>query len=82
MRELRPADSASSSGAIQQNLSAYIPPALNQEVLRGASMRRVRLLLEYAKAEEAPRVWGYDPQSWISDLCACEMMIGKACVLV
>lgn len=58
MSELKPADSATSSIAIQQNSRSYIPPALDQEVLRGDSMRRVRFLLEYAKAEEALRACG------------------------
>lgn len=69
MSELKPADSATSSIAIQQNSRSYIPPALDQEVLRGDSMRRVRFLLEYAKAEEALRAWGCGPQSRFSDLC-------------
>lgn len=37
---------------------SYRLPALDQEFLLGDSMRGVRFLLEYAKAEEALRAWG------------------------
>lgn len=39
-------------------LPSYRLPALDQEFLLGDSMRGVRFLLEYAKAEEALRAWG------------------------
>ena len=38
--------------------ASYILPALDQDFLLGDSMRGVRFLLEYAKAEEALRNWG------------------------
>jgi uncharacterized protein (TIGR00730 family) len=37
---------------------SYRLPALDQDFLLGDSMRGVRFLLEYAKAEEALRAWG------------------------
>jgi uncharacterized protein (TIGR00730 family) len=37
---------------------AYLPAALDQEFILGDSMRGVRFLLEYAKAEEHLRRWG------------------------
>ena len=40
------------------NTPAYLPAALDQEFLLGDSMRGVRFLLEYAKAEEHLRAWG------------------------
>lgn len=42
----------------QMSSSAYRLPALDQDFLLGDSMRGVRFLLEYAKAEEALRNWG------------------------
>jgi len=39
-------------------LPSYRLPALDQDFLLGDSMRGVRFLLEYAKAEEALRAWG------------------------
>ena len=38
--------------------STPLPAALDQEFLLGDSMRGVRFMLEYAKAEEALRAWG------------------------
>jgi uncharacterized protein (TIGR00730 family) len=43
------------SNPLQMTSSAYRLPALDQEFLLGDSMRGVRFLLEYAKAEEALR---------------------------
>lgn len=42
----------------QMASSSYRLPALDQDFLLGDSMRGVRFLLEYAKAEEALRAWG------------------------
>lgn len=42
----------------QRRSSAYRLPALDQDFILGDSMRGVRFLLEYAKAEEALRAWG------------------------
>jgi uncharacterized protein (TIGR00730 family) len=42
----------------QRASAAYELPALDQEFLLGDSMRGVRFLLEYAKAEERLRAWG------------------------
>jgi uncharacterized protein (TIGR00730 family) len=39
-------------------LPSYRLPALDQDFLLGDSMRGVRFLLEYAKAEQALRAWG------------------------
>ena len=41
----------------QKTSAAYRLPALDQEFLLGDSMRGVRLLLEYEKAEERLRAW-------------------------
>jgi len=49
---VRPANGA------QLNSPSYRLPALDQEFLLGDSMRGVRFLMEYAKAEEALRAWG------------------------
>lgn len=46
------------SNAEQKASPAYRLPALDQDFLLGDSMRGVRFLLEYAKAEEALRAWG------------------------
>src|SRR5690349_6012235 len=43
------------SNRLQMTSSAYRLPVLDQEFLLGDSMRGVRFLLEYAKAEEALR---------------------------
>jgi uncharacterized protein (TIGR00730 family) len=40
--------------------SAWHVPALDQEFLLGDSMRGVRFMLEYAKAEECLRAWGVE----------------------
>jgi uncharacterized protein (TIGR00730 family) len=48
----------SPSNAAQRASPSYRLPALDQEFLCGDSMRGVRFLLEYAKAEEALRAWG------------------------
>jgi uncharacterized protein (TIGR00730 family) len=42
----------------QLESSSYRLPMLDQDFLLGDSMRGVRFLLEYAKAEEALRAWG------------------------
>ena len=44
--------------ASQLNSTSYILPALDHEFLLGDSMRGVRFLLEYEKAEESLRAWG------------------------
>jgi uncharacterized protein (TIGR00730 family) len=44
--------------ASQRASAAYRLAALDQDFLLGDSMRGVRFLLEYAKAEEALRAWG------------------------
>jgi len=41
-----------------RSAKAYLPAALDQEFILGDSMRGVRFLLEYAKAEEHLRRWG------------------------
>jgi uncharacterized protein (TIGR00730 family) len=46
------------SNAAQMAAPSFLLPALDQEFLLGDSMRGVRFLLEYAKAEEALRRWG------------------------
>jgi uncharacterized protein (TIGR00730 family) len=46
------------SNAAQLASAAFRLPALDQDFLLGDSMRGVRFLLEYAKAEEALRTWG------------------------
>lgn len=52
MKEERP------SAAAQTTSPSYRLPALDQDFLLGDSMRGVRFLLEYAKAEEYLRAWG------------------------
>ena len=42
----------------QRDSKAYILPALDDEYILGDSMRGVRFLLEYSKAEERLRAWG------------------------
>lgn len=49
---------ATESRSALQDAASYILPALDQDFLLGDSMRGVRFLLEYAKAEEALRSWG------------------------
>lgn len=44
--------------ASQLNSTSYILPALDRDFLLGDSMRGVRFLLEYEKAEESLRAWG------------------------
>lgn len=44
--------------ALQQASASYRLAAMDQDFLLGDSMRGVRFLLEYAKAEEALRAWG------------------------
>jgi uncharacterized protein (TIGR00730 family) len=44
--------------AAQLQSPSYRLPAMDQDFLLGDSMRGVRFLLEYAKAEEALRAWG------------------------
>src|SRR5690348_1921212 len=46
------------ANAAQKASPSYRLPALDQDFLLGDSMRGVRFLLEYAKAEEALRAWG------------------------
>jgi len=50
-------ESALPPNAAQLQSSSYRLPALDQEYLLGDSMRGVRFLLEYSKAEEALRRW-------------------------
>jgi uncharacterized protein (TIGR00730 family) len=45
------------SGTAQSLSPSYRLPALDQDFILGDSMRGVRFLLEYAKAEEALRAW-------------------------
>jgi uncharacterized protein (TIGR00730 family) len=47
-----------SENAAQLHSPSYRLPAMDQDFLLGDSMRGVRFLLEYAKAEEALRAWG------------------------
>ena len=42
----------------QKSAAAYRLATLDQDILLGDSMRGVRFLLEYAKADEALRAWG------------------------
>lgn len=51
-------DPAKSADQAQLDSPSYRLPALDQDFLLGDSMRGVRFLLEYAKAEEALRAWG------------------------
>src|SRR5688572_16553099 len=44
--------------AAQKAAAAYRIAALDQDFILGDSMRGVRFLLEYAKAEERLRAWG------------------------
>jgi uncharacterized protein (TIGR00730 family) len=46
------------ANAAQMNSPAYRMAALDQDFLLGDSMRGVRFMLEYSKAEEALRAWG------------------------
>jgi uncharacterized protein (TIGR00730 family) len=46
------------SNAAQRNSPSYRLPALDEDFITGDSMRGVRFLLEYSKAEEALRAWG------------------------
>jgi uncharacterized protein (TIGR00730 family) len=46
------------SNAAQMASPSFRLPSLDQDFLLGDSMRGVRFLLEYAKAEEALRAWG------------------------
>jgi uncharacterized protein (TIGR00730 family) len=50
--------SSASPNASQRASAAYRLAALDQDFLLGDSMRGVRFLLEYAKADEALRAWG------------------------
>jgi uncharacterized protein (TIGR00730 family) len=50
--------SASSPNAAQRASPSFRLPELDPDLLRGDSMRGVRFLLEYAKAEEQLRAWG------------------------
>src|SRR3954451_1711509 len=49
---------ASSPNAAQRASPSFRLPELDPDLLRGDSMRGVRFLLEYAKAEEQLRAWG------------------------
>lgn len=51
-------ENGSASNSAQMAASAYRLPALDAEFLMGESMRGVRFLLEYAKAEESLKAWG------------------------
>lgn len=53
-----PTEASFSSNAEQVRSAAYTLAALDQDFLLGDSMRGVRFLLEYAKAEEFLRSWG------------------------
>jgi uncharacterized protein (TIGR00730 family) len=46
------------SNEAQRNSPSYRLPALDQDFILGPSMRGVRFLLEFAKAEDALRDWG------------------------
>jgi len=46
------------SNAAQRDSPSYLLPALDEAFITGDSMRGVRFLLEYSKAEEALRNWG------------------------
>src|SRR4051794_24589567 len=50
--------STSSSNAAQRASPSFRLPELDPDLLRGDSMRGVRFLLEYAKAEEQLQAWG------------------------
>src|SRR3954463_1075239 len=50
--------SASSPDAAQRASPSFRLPELDPDLLLGDSMRGVRFLLEYAKAEESLRTWG------------------------
>ena len=50
--------SAAKPNAAQMASPSYRLPALDQDYLLGDSMRGLRFLLEYAKAEEELRAWG------------------------
>ena len=52
------ADLAASDGSQQATSPSYRLAALDQAFLLGDSMRGVRFLLEFAKADEALRAWG------------------------
>ncbi len=56
--DTKPAADAVPSNADQLASPSYRLPALDQDFLLGDSMRGVRFLLEYAKAEEELRRWG------------------------
>ncbi len=58
MSEIKVAGGAVAPSTAQQTSSSYTLPALDQTFLLSDSMRGVRFLLEYAKAEEALRAWG------------------------
>lgn len=53
-----PAKTSPSSNVKRIGSSAYTLAALDQDYLLGDSMRGVRFMLEYAKAEEFLRLWG------------------------
>jgi uncharacterized protein (TIGR00730 family) len=53
-----PAKPLNPANAAQMKSPAYRLAALDQEFLLGDSMRGVRFMLEYGKAEEALRAWG------------------------
>ncbi len=52
------ADSDDPDNSRQKASAAYVPPALDRTFLLGDTMRGVRFMLEYAKAEEHLRNWG------------------------
>jgi hypothetical protein len=51
-------DDRKPSKAASLNSPSYRLAAMDQDFLLGDSMRGVRFLLEYAKAEESLRTWG------------------------
>ena len=54
----RSTENSSTSNAEQIRSPAYSLAALDQDFLLGDSMRGMRFMLEYAKAEEYLRSWG------------------------
>jgi uncharacterized protein (TIGR00730 family) len=52
------ADGGDRDNSRQKASAAYVPPAFDRDFLLGDSMRGVRFMLEYAKAEEHLRNWG------------------------
>ena len=57
MKDMTEPTNVSAENQAQMNSPSYRLPALDQEFLLGDSMRGVRFLLEYAKAEQLLRQW-------------------------